>query len=62
MPAGVSTLERMIATGREAADRRLWQQLTSGLTPQTSSALLRLLDVPDGGRQRVNELDRLRKP
>jgi hypothetical protein len=50
------------ATGREAADRRLWQQLTSGLTPQTSSALLRLLDVPDGGRQRVNELDRLRKP
>jgi hypothetical protein len=61
MPAGVTTLERMIAAGREAADRRLWQQLTSGLTPQTSSALLRLLDVPDAGRQRVNELDRLRK-
>jgi len=35
--------------------------LTSPLTPQTSSALLRLLDVPDAGRQRVNELDRLRK-
>ena len=35
--------------------------MTSPLTPQTSSALLRLLDVPDAGRQRVNELDRLRK-
>lgn len=28
---------------------------------QTSGALLRLLDVPDTGKQRVNELDRLRK-
>jgi Domain of unknown function (DUF4158) len=34
MPAGVTTLER-VATGREAADQRLWQQLTSPLTPQT---------------------------
>jgi len=46
MPAGVTTVERMVATGREAADQRLWQQLTSPLTPQTSSALLRLLTCP----------------
>jgi len=61
LPAGVTTLERMVAAGREAADQRLWQQLTSPLTPPTSGALLRLLDVPDAGKQRVNELDRLRK-
>ncbi|MFH5227597.1 DUF4158 domain-containing protein [Antrihabitans spumae] len=61
LPAGVTTLERMVATGRESADQRLWQQLTSPLTPQTSGALLGLLDVPDAGKQRVNELDRLRK-
>ncbi|KXF55416.1 hypothetical protein AXA44_37810 [Rhodococcus sp. SC4] len=32
LPAGVTTLERMVAAGREAADQRLWQQLTSPLT------------------------------
>ena len=44
-----------------AADQRLWRQLTSLLTPQTSGALLWLLDVSDSAKQRVNELDRLRK-
>lgn len=61
LPAGVTTLERMVAAGREAADRRLWQQLTSLLTPPISGALLGLLDAPDAGKQRGNELDRLRK-
>jgi len=61
LPAGVTTLERMVAAGREAADQRLWQQLTSPLTPPISGALLRLLDAPDAGKQRGNELDRLRK-
>ena len=46
---GVTTLERMIAAGREAADRRSWRQLTSPSTPQTSGALLRLLDLSDVG-------------
>ena len=61
LPVGITTLERMVATGREAADQRLWKQLASALTPQTSGALLRLLEVPDTGRQRLTELDRLRK-
>jgi hypothetical protein len=32
LPAGVTTLERMVATGREAAEQRLWRQLTTGLS------------------------------
>ncbi len=61
LPAGVTTLERMVAAGREAADQRLWQQLSSALTPPISGALLRLLEVSDVGKRRGNELDRLRK-
>ncbi|QHE73143.1 Tn3 family transposase [Rhodococcus sp. WAY2] len=58
---GVTTLERLVADGRRVADQRLWQQLAGPLPAQTSGALLRMLDVPDTGKQRVNELDRLRK-
>lgn len=61
LPFGVTTLQKLVAAGREAADRRLWRELAGQLTPISASALLGLLEVPEGTRQRVSELDRLRK-
>jgi TnpA family transposase len=57
---GPRTLERLVTDGRQAGDQRLWGQLTGQLTAGTASALLSLLDAPDGKR-RVSELERLRK-
>jgi hypothetical protein len=61
LPFGVTTLQKLVAAGREAADQRLWTRLAAQLTPSTAGALLTLLEVPEGSKQRVSELDRLRK-
>jgi hypothetical protein len=58
---GITTLEKMVASGREAADRRLWTQLAGQLSTARARRLPALLEVPDQGRQRISELDRLRK-
>ncbi len=58
---GITTLEALIAEGRAAAEKRLWAQITALVGPGTVSALLRLLDVPDGAKHQVSELERLRK-
>jgi len=58
---GITTLERMIGEGRQGADLRLWKQLGDQLTATTAGALLTLLEIPEGTKQRVSELDRLRK-
>nr|QTK22466.1 TnpA [Rhodococcus sp. B2] len=57
---GPRTLVRVVTDGRQAADQRLWSQLTDQLTAGSASALLALLDVPEGKR-RVSELERLRR-
>ncbi|NKY60933.1 Tn3 family transposase [Nocardia flavorosea] len=58
---GVTTLEKLVAAGREAAEQRLWAQLAGQLSPSSAGVLLGLLEVPAGTKQRVSELDRLRK-
>ncbi|HOZ59095.1 MAG TPA: DUF4158 domain-containing protein, partial [Nakamurella multipartita] len=58
---GITTLEKIVASGREAADRRLWTQLAGQLSTGRAGRLLALLEVPDQSRQRISELDRLRK-
>ncbi|WP_281179979.1 DUF4158 domain-containing protein [Nocardia amamiensis] len=40
---GLRTLERLVTDGRQAADRRLWGQLTDQLSAGSASALLALL-------------------
>jgi hypothetical protein len=50
-----------VTDGRQAGDQRLWGQLTGELGSDTASALMSLLDVPDEGKRRVSELERLRK-
>jgi hypothetical protein len=60
---GITTLERLVAEGRQAADRRLWRTLADQVIPEVAGALLALLDVPEGKdkRRRVSELERLRR-
>ncbi len=58
---GLRTLERLVTESRQAADERLWSQLSAGLTPDHASALVALLDAPTEGKRRVSELERLRK-
>lgn len=57
---GLRTLERLVTEGRQAADQRLWSQLTDQLSAGSASALLALLTAPEGKR-RVSELERLRR-
>lgn len=54
---GVTTLEKLVAAGREEAEQRLWAQLAGQLSPSAAG----VLEVPAGMRQRVSELDRLRR-
>ncbi|MDJ0363002.1 hypothetical protein QMK32_22535 [Rhodococcus sp. H29-C3] len=49
-----------MAGGRQSADQRLWSTLTDHLAAGSASALLALLDAPEGTR-RVSELERLRR-
>ncbi|MEZ2390695.1 Tn3 family transposase [bacterium RCC_150] len=58
---GITRLERLIGESRQAADVRLWKQLVDQLSATSADALLALLEVPEGGGQKVSELERLRK-
>jgi hypothetical protein len=58
---GVTTLERLIGEGRKTADRRLWAQLTGRLSGSSKAELRGLLSPPVDGKQRVTELERLRR-
>lgn len=56
---GMTTLARLVASVREAANQRLWDTLYGLLNASQRAALDDLLAVPAG--QRVSELDRLRR-
>jgi Domain of unknown function (DUF4158) len=56
---GVSTLERLVASVRERAESRLWQNLAAVPDDAEREHLLGLLQVPEGSR--VTRLDRLRR-
>ncbi len=56
---GVTTLTRLVAGVREAANQRLWETLHGLLTPGQRAVLDELLTVSAGAR--VSELDRLRR-
>ncbi|WP_331736650.1 Tn3 family transposase (plasmid) [Streptomyces canus] len=56
---GVTTLARLIASVREAANQRLWDSLYGLLSIGQRAVLDSLLAVPPGAR--VSELDRLRR-
>ena len=56
---GVTTLARLVASVREAANQRLWDSLYGLLSTGQRAVLDSLLTVPPGAR--VSELDRLRR-
>ncbi|MFJ7784553.1 DDE transposase [Streptomyces albidoflavus] len=56
---GVTTLTRLVASVREAANQRLWDTLHGMLGVGQRAVLDSLLTVPPG--ERVSELDRLRR-
>ncbi|AOP47929.1 Tn3 family transposase [Streptomyces lydicus] len=56
---GVTTLARLVAAVREAANQRLWDTLYGLLSSGQRAVLDSLLTVPPGAR--VSELDRLRR-
>ncbi|MEU4359422.1 Tn3 family transposase [Streptomyces virginiae] len=56
---GVTTLTRLVASVREAANQRLWDSLYGMLSTGQRAVLDSLLTVPPG--ERVSELDRLRR-
>ncbi|KUL48527.1 transposase [Streptomyces violaceusniger] len=59
LPPGVTTLARLVAAVREAANQRLWDTLYGLLSAGQRAVLDSLLTVPPGAR--VSELDRLRR-
>lgn len=61
LPQGVTTLERLVAQGCQAADQRLWAQLAGQLTPVDARRLLGMLEARVEGRRKVIDLDRLRR-
>jgi Domain of unknown function (DUF4158) len=58
---GITTLEALIAEGRTAAEKRLWEQVAARVGPGTVAALVGLLDIPQDAKYQVSELERLRK-
>ncbi|MFH9677364.1 Tn3 family transposase [Streptomyces sp. NPDC017405] len=56
---GMTTLARLVASVREAANQRLWDSLYGLLSTGQRAVLDSLLTVPPGAR--VSELDRLRR-
>lgn len=58
---GITTLERLVSEGRKIADQRLWTQLAGQVPASSGRALLALLDIPVDSKQRVSELERLRR-
>jgi hypothetical protein len=61
LPQGVTTLERLVAQCRQAADERLWAALSEQLDPVSGRALQGMLVPRDEGRRKVIDLDRLRR-
>ncbi|WP_162240314.1 DUF4158 domain-containing protein [Nocardia arizonensis] len=61
LPQGVTTLERLVAQGRQGADERLWAQLAGQLDLVTARALTGILTAREEGRRRVIDLERLRR-
>jgi len=57
---GLSTLSRLIASERDAANLRVWTELTEPVSRAKARALRQLLVVPDGAR--LSEYERLRTP
>ena len=55
---GLTVLERAVAQVRSRANERLWQRLTSSVSPEQRARLEALLVVPE--TERVSPLDRLR--
>lgn len=49
---GITTLERLVAEGRQAADQRLWRALADQVPAEVAGALLALLDVPEAKDRR----------
>ncbi len=58
---GITTLDALVAEGRAAADKRLWEQVAGRVGPGTASALMRWLDIPEDANPRISDLERLRK-
>ncbi len=56
---GPTTLRRLVGHIRDAATQRLWDALSSQLTPSQAAGLESLLSVPDGAR--ISALERLRQ-
>lgn len=60
---GITTLERLVADGKQLADQRLWTYLAGQLTTGEPGRLFGLLETREEGprRRKVVELERLRK-
>ena len=58
---GITTLEKLVTEGKQAADVRLWTHLAGQLRGGEAGILLGLLESRDEGRRKVVELERLRK-
>ncbi|MFE3003363.1 DUF4158 domain-containing protein [Nocardia sp. NPDC059246] len=58
---GVTTLERLVAETKQAADQRLWAHLAGQLTAGQPGVLLGLLETREEHRRKYVELERLRK-
>ncbi|WP_227999729.1 Tn3 family transposase [Nocardia australiensis] len=61
LPQGVTTLERLVAAGRQTADQRLWAQLGAPLTPADEQLLLGMLEPRVEHRRKVIDMERLRR-
>ncbi|MFI9533652.1 DUF4158 domain-containing protein [Nocardia fusca] len=61
LPQGVTTLERLVAQSRQAADQWLWAQLAGPLTLVDTRLLPGMLEPRVEGRRKVIDLERLRR-
>jgi TnpA family transposase len=61
LPQGVTTLERLVAQYRQAADQRLWADLSGQLNPVSARMSQGMLVPRDEGRRKVIDLERLRR-
>ncbi|WP_083881026.1 DUF4158 domain-containing protein [Nocardia araoensis] len=58
---GITTLERLVAETKQAADQRLWSHLAGQLSAGQPGVLLGLLETREENRRKYVELERLRK-
>jgi Domain of unknown function (DUF4158) len=54
---GITTLDALIAEGRTAAEKRLWEQVAARVGPGTAAALVGLLDIPQDVKYQVSECE-----